>query len=135
MYELSVLLGGNFIYNRQSVIDNIFVKFETNIDICKTELGKTDSVILTYIDKVKYFIDNLNDEELKRFMINVTGHIISTNNVEFLIYPRSFRNVDITIVTCKESIKVVTSLLDQDNYIEILKGYLCTKDSYIKDNQ
>jgi hypothetical protein len=135
MYELSVLLGGNFIYNRQSVIDNIFVKFETNIDTCKTELDKTDSVILTYIDKVKYFIDNLNDEELKRFMINVTGHIISTNNVEFLIYPRSFRNVDITIVTCKESIKVVTSLLDQDNYIEILKGYLCTKDSYIKDNQ
>ncbi len=121
LYQLTMSLCGDYVYNRNHVIKNF-------------EISEDDPKLLT--DKMKDFIENLTDDELKIFMKNITGQIIRENAVKILIkssksYDKN-KGIDIAIQTCYDSV-VISSNVFNNNYTEILKAYLCTKDTNIRD--
>jgi hypothetical protein len=122
MYELSKLLGGDILYNREKVLNNIYYRKNYNeLDV--------------YLDVMKKIINDLTNEELKQFMINVTGHIIRENRVSVYIYSKNQMKTDILIQTCADSIYIKCTVFQQENHMDILKTYLCKKDLDIDDSK
>jgi hypothetical protein len=64
-------------------------------------------------------------------MINVSGNIIR-NNIDIYIDYGS-NKFDIKITTCDDLVFISNRVLGHENYDEILKAYLCTKDFDICD--
>jgi hypothetical protein len=118
MYLLSVILGGNYIYDRINIMNKIsFYEEDAN-----------------YKKKFIVFLNSLNDHEFKRFMITSTGHTNVAKNSSLHVHIKTYSStVNIKIETCNTKILINTSLINQENYLELLKAYFCTKDSYIQD--
>jgi hypothetical protein len=126
MYELCSIISVPYIYDKQKIISNIHYHF---INVPK-ELD-TLNITNEHCIKVKNFINNLNDDEFKKFMINVSGNIIR-NNIDIYIDYGS-NKFDIKITTCDDLVFISNRVLGHENYDEILKAYLCTKDFDICD--
>jgi hypothetical protein len=120
LYELYKKLCEPFIYDRKKVIESI--QCVSNYTNESSEMN---------LSKIRNFLENLTDDELKTFMINVTGHTIRDRKVH--LYIDYCSDIDISISTCSDRITISNRVFDEDNYLEILKSYLCQKDMYIKD--
>jgi hypothetical protein len=121
LFQLSHTLSGPIVYNRAKVLANIYYHVDDRI---------TDN----YTNEMKKFMEGLTNDELKQFMITVTGSHMRDKSIEIkIICDNNEMNMDIHITTCSDKLVVYQHVFSQENYVEILKGYLCHTDIYMVD--
>jgi hypothetical protein len=119
LYELTRYLSGDFKYDRQAVLDNICIS-------TYGDLSDEDS----YKDKMRSFINGLDDDELKQLMVSITGYIKRPCPVHIVICNEMYIRDDfyVEIATCSDKMNINQLALDTPDYAIILKAYLCQTD-------
>jgi hypothetical protein len=122
LWSLDKMLSGDFKYDRDGVMNNfVYVSLYKYNDA---------------LNKMKQFILDLSDEELTKFMITVTGYHIRDCKVNIHVVGEigsGDNKKDIDIKTCSDRISIASHVFDRDDYVPVLKAYLCSRDIGIRD--
>jgi hypothetical protein len=125
MWDMSIMMSGNYTYDRHKVIEHISIVVENS--------HCTEQRLIDCIPKMKKFIEQLSNDELMQFMITVTGYHIRDSGAHVIIYHQLSNNLDVCIATCYDRLNVSSHVFDTAGYEDILKGYLCVRDTHIHD--
>jgi hypothetical protein len=119
LWQLSNKFFGDITYDRKSALE--FIKVSTE-----------HSSLKSFIDPMIKFIHDLNNDELRQFMISVTGYHKRDKPVKVII-DKSDRRRDILIATCQDTLIVYSHVFQNEDFPHILKAYLCGRDMMMVD--
>jgi hypothetical protein len=80
--------------------------------------------------KIRTFIDTLTDEEFRMMIINITGYANPNEPVRIVLVDNT-HNYDFAIQACSNLLCLKSTLLQSDNYAEVLKDMLCVRDTHM----
>ncbi len=121
MWELYLALGGELEYDRQDVLQNIEINcFDSNIH---------QDLIDNYKLRIYNLLNSFTNDQLKHFMVLVTGYLQSKSIVSISIDTNLY--VDFKIETCFNRLKININVLSNDDFENIFLIYLSQYDSYL----
>jgi hypothetical protein len=74
--------------------------------------------------QMKQFLLSLNADQVKNLLLNWTCYSHTTSASKLKVIFRDTGVADIRISTCNETLSIHQRVMEQDNYADILKGYL-----------